>query len=354
MNTQLQRRLLAGLSVVGVLLALLVVLPAALGADRANGAVTHTDAELFLDCNPATVLIDQDCNLASGTASADVAVVLVNNSPGAIVLGAINFDVIANQSVFVPTVPADVNKDGNPDFNQAGWTAGTTCGLPPPAPDVDPSATVAQSQLVCYNGTSPSIPAGGQLTLGTVHYTTVDGTGTFSLANVAISDNGLAEVMSCNPVIGTGGNCSGVASDGFSTYTLPPASIGIGVPPTSTPTNTATNTPTPTRTNTPTATNTPTITPTATPTIDPTLDSDGDGYPDVSDPSPNSYCAIMRSDVTGNGNVAINDLALVATMFGQHVPPAPARYDQNGSNSISIGDLALMATKFGQNVSACP
>ncbi|HYM14627.1 MAG TPA: hypothetical protein VEZ14_03645 [Dehalococcoidia bacterium] len=69
---------------------------------------------------------------------------------------------------------------------------------------------------------------------------------------------------------------------------------------------------------------------------------------------PFTYCSIMRADVTGDGMVAINDLGKLALVFGQTIPPAPARYDQDRDGKITIVDLGKQALVFGQSVSACP
>jgi uncharacterized repeat protein (TIGR01451 family) len=84
----------------------------------------------------------------------------------------------------------------------------------------------------------------------------------------------------------------------------------------------------------------------------------GDGYTDgqhvALGKDPLLYCPIMRADVDGDGVVSILDLSKVAQAFGQHIPPAPARYDQDGDGVITILDLSRMAQKFGQSVSNCP
>ncbi|HYM14741.1 MAG TPA: hypothetical protein VEZ14_04220 [Dehalococcoidia bacterium] len=89
-----------------------------------------------------------------------------------------------------------------------------------------------------------------------------------------------------------------------------------------------------------------------------TDDADGDGYTGVQElllgKDPSVYCAIMRADVTGDGAVAIDDLAKVAAYFGRPVPPAPPRYDQNADNVLTIADLGRQAAVFGQRVTACP
>ena len=87
-------------------------------------------------------------------------------------------------------------------------------------------------------------------------------------------------------------------------------------------------------------------------------DTDGDGYTDGDEVAlskdPLTYCAIMRADVDRDGNDSILDMTAVASQFGQHVPPATARYDQNGSDSIEILDLTIMASNFLKTVSMCP
>ncbi|HYM14742.1 MAG TPA: hypothetical protein VEZ14_04225 [Dehalococcoidia bacterium] len=89
-------------------------------------------------------------------------------------------------------------------------------------------------------------------------------------------------------------------------------------------------------------------------------DSDGDGYTDSTEATlvppgnPFSFCPIMRADVTGDHVVAINDLGKLALVFGQAIPPAPARYDQDFDGKITIVDLGKQALRFGQSVSACP
>ena len=71
-------------------------------------------------------------------------------------------------------------------------------------------------------------------------------------------------------------------------------------------------------------------------------DDDGDGYLDTTEAglseNPLAYCAIMRADVGGDGNVSILDLSAVAMVYGQAVPPAPARRNQDGDSVISILD----------------
>ena len=85
--------------------------------------------------------------------------------------------------------------------------------------------------------------------------------------------------------------------------------------------------------------------------------SSGDGYTDTQHialgKDPFKYCNIMRADVSGNGQVTLADLVLVAQQYNIAVPPAPARYDQNTSNKITLADLVLMAQVYLQHVTAC-
>jgi hypothetical protein len=261
-RSDLMRRWQAIPMAAAVALAVGVVLFGSGGATRVSaspqaGILTYS---VSLDCDPGTAGVQSFCLLTTGTTSVDIDVVFTNGSGSALTLGSIGLDVLADQTIFAPNAGVNANKDGNPDFNESGWSAPTTCGLPAPVPDADLDPAVAQSTLVCYNGTSPSIANGGSLKLATVHYTSIDGVGAFSLANVAFGDQYLDEVMSCNPVIATEGACNGTS-----------VQIGANTP---TPTFTPTITLTPTETSTPTPVGTPatatseayrTVTPTGTP-----------------------------------------------------------------------------------------
>lgn len=90
-------------------------------------------------------------------------------------------------------------------------------------------------------------------------------------------------------------------------------------------------------------------------------DADRDGYSDAAEMAigthPQTFCAIMRADVDGDGTVTILDLSRVAGSFGKGVPPAPWRLDQEPPATrdgfISILDLARMAAQFQRPVDAC-
>lgn len=86
-------------------------------------------------------------------------------------------------------------------------------------------------------------------------------------------------------------------------------------------------------------------------------DDDGDGYSDAAEiflgEDPQGYCTIMRADVDGDHAVSILDLTLLASKFGQSIPPAPARYNQDSDSVITILDLTRVANVFTQSVFAC-
>src|SRR5689334_10412391 len=126
----------------------------------------NTGFELALDCGSG---LGVPCTLASGTSTANVNVVLVNNSGVAATVGSFNFNVVTDaQNVFNPSAGSGNAFDSNPDFNQAGVTGtGWACSPPAPAPDTNPSASIGDSLLVCFDGAAdgPSVPNGGSLTL---------------------------------------------------------------------------------------------------------------------------------------------------------------------------------------------
>ena len=91
-----------------------------------------------------------------------------------------------------------------------------------------------------------------------------------------------------------------------------------------------------------------------------TDDSDCDGYTDAQEialgTNPFSYCQTMRADVNGDGTVNIFDLLALAGVYGQAVPPAPARDDQGPppfDGVINLFDLLKIASVYGKTVSQC-
>ncbi len=233
---------------------------------------------LIVDCDASTGTIEASCTYPGGTPSITTRVVIQNNTgtydpptPGYNTnLAAMAFELIGdNQTVFNPPPGVDANFNANPDFDETGVGAvgSWNCNLVPSSPDVDPSPTVSASFLTCFatSLTVPPLNDGSTLSLAMVKYNVV-GMGTLNLSfqNVVMGDTDGIELISCNPVATTEGDCIG-------------AIVNV-VPPTDTPTftNTPTPTDTPTATETPTATDTPTATPT--PSIP---DTDGDGLNDV-------------------------------------------------------------------------
>jgi hypothetical protein len=87
-------------------------------------------------------------------------------------------------------------------------------------------------------------------------------------------------------------------------------------------------------------------------------DEDGDGYEDAQEialgENPNSYCAVMRADVNGDGVVTLADMAAAGAFFLQSVPPVNPRFNQDRNGSIDMADLAQIAGNFLRQASACP
>ena len=83
-------------------------------------------------------------------------------------------------------------------------------------------------------------------------------------------------------------------------------------------------------------------------------DTDGDGYPDASDPDPSSFCGIMRADVDDSGRVTLADLVLTAGQYNQPALRASVRDDQNGDGKITLADLVLEAQVYNQSATSCP
>jgi hypothetical protein len=85
-------------------------------------------------------------------------------------------------------------------------------------------------------------------------------------------------------------------------------------------------------------------------------DTDGDGYTDGAEVAlakdPLTFCAVMRADVNGSGNVNLLDLSAIAQWSNQAVPPAPSRIDQNGDAKINLLDLSAVAGNFNKTVAA--
>lgn len=219
-----------------------IALSGTLGVQRqasASAPPVDNDFSVSLDCDPATGIIEASC--PAGTGDLDIGVVLQNNSSMPETLNAFNFEVVNNDtSLFVAGPGVDLNKDANPDFNQAALTdPAWSCTLPTPTPDNEfPDNPATQhSFLSCISGLDPIGP-GASLLVATVHYNRpAAGNGVFDLANVSFADPAGLTLITCNPTIDVTGPCNSTI-------------IGAAVP-TATPTSTATNTPLPTATSTP-------------------------------------------------------------------------------------------------------
>lgn len=86
-------------------------------------------------------------------------------------------------------------------------------------------------------------------------------------------------------------------------------------------------------------------------------DADNDGYTnkleEIIGGDSTTFCKIMRADLDDDGVISILDLSKAASVYGQSVPAAPARYDQDSDNVISILDLSKQASVYGKNVTQC-
>jgi hypothetical protein len=63
----------------------------------------------------------------------------------------------------------------------------------------------------------------------------------------------------------------------------------------------------------------------------------------------------MRADLNEDAKVNLLDLSMLASTFGEAVPPASPRFDQNADGKINLLDLSRSASVFGQSIAAaCP
>jgi hypothetical protein len=140
------------------------------------------------------------------------------------------------------------SSDRCPNFDETGVGATGTWACTPPSPIVnggEDGAGTSTNFLSCFvSDAGPTVADGGTLRLVTMSWNMGVAPGSIisNFEDLSIGDNSGVELLSCNPVSTTAGDC-------FS------AELILTAPPTNTPTNTATNTAT--STNTPTATPTP-------------------------------------------------------------------------------------------------
>jgi hypothetical protein len=90
------------------------------------------------------------------------------------------------------------------------------------------------------------------------------------------------------------------------------------------------------------------------------LDSDGDGYSDVVEQALGTdyqtYCPIMRADVSHTGSVTLGDVLTLVSLYGGTVPPVPGRYDHGPfepDGIINLNDILKVIMVFGKHVTEC-
>jgi len=55
---------------------------------------------------------------------------------------------------------------------------------------------------------------------------------------------------------------------------------------------------------------------------------------------------LLGGDGTGNGQVDLSDLILVAANYGSSVPPADIRGDINGNGIVDLPDLTMVGANY--------
>ena len=211
------RRWILGLAGVAVLALLPALLFTFRSSERASAVFTPPNDRNYvaLDCNTTLAGVQSSCNVVAGQ-SLDVGVVVGNvvgrGAPGPQELAAVQFTVLANQTLLNPKNGADGNLNANPDFNQAAITGGWGCNTPGLLPnrDQDPSPAVAASFLGCTAAglDGPSIPLGGTATVAVVHYDAlVAGASQLNLAFVVMGNDQFLSIADCNPPVETNAVC---------------------------------------------------------------------------------------------------------------------------------------------------
>jgi hypothetical protein len=219
-----------------------------------HGGTPATGFHAAIDCDASSVAtVESACAYNNTQASFDAAVTVGNNTGAPATIFAFNFEVTNNNTAAInPLLGVDANLNANPDFNDPTLGTGPdwSCSLPTPDEDTgEDGPGTSTSFLSCFNGSpSPALPPfpAPHVVLALVHYDIVaNGVALLGLEDFALGDDDGVEVMSCNPVITTAGQCFGAQ---VTIQDPPPADTAT---PTNTPEPTATFTATPTATNTP-------------------------------------------------------------------------------------------------------
>lgn len=281
-----------------------------------------------LDCDTATPGVQDDCTLAPGATSIDVAVVAIRDETTGpyscdgvpdctIPVSAFQFDVRNPDSAFLfPPPGGSDNYNSNPDFNEAVFEGDWNCTILPPDNDTGaggPGRTV--SFLGCFTnqgGTPGPIPPDSQVVLGVVRYEVAGvGSPTLTLDNVVAGDglgvevggcgsNGFSVPTRCNPASISSGSSEEIASCMDFTGQCETA-IAAAV----------TATPTPT--------------------------------PAVQARSLTATCP----DIDGDGAITEADLALVQSQLSTRGADA-APYDVNSDGRVSRVDALIVASRIGR------
>lgn len=175
-----------------------------------NGA---TPFEVAVDCDVDQPGVQSYCVIPPNQ-NYDAAIVLINNSGSDVALEAFNFNLFnENTTALNPLPSTDLppRVNGNPDLNEADIsTGGWVCD--PVNPDLVEGGPDSDSVLACFDqlfGSTPQIPNGSTVTLGTVHYAAGYGSTNLQVHFVALYDNSINELGSCVPALAVEMSCTG-------------------------------------------------------------------------------------------------------------------------------------------------
>jgi hypothetical protein len=201
------------------LAALLIALPAALsGAHAQGGASLSLDADASNGSGPCSP-VDENAQVAEG-AEIRVAVCLTNS--GEVPLAAFQFRVTYDDRIILAPEVADTGTglDDNPDanagvttFSSPSLTGGWDCtGSVGAYPEGDDDAA-RNGTGVAYSGGCANVPGGGSFTQGPLavirFHAEGGGETRLTLTSVAVTDDALEEVGTCEPSVGVAIDCTG-------------------------------------------------------------------------------------------------------------------------------------------------